>query len=65
MLVQLRYLLLPFAIGLELVLLACGWIMALPSPAKAARLVQWAENHLPSLNWYLGRSEIRPQERGK
>lgn len=53
---QLRIVLLPFAVALELVLLASGCALALMSPAKAIRLSHWAESRLPSLGWYVGRS---------
>lgn len=49
--------LLPCAIVVELVLLATGWILALANPAAAARLARWAEERLPSRDWYLGRPQ--------
>lgn len=50
--------LLPVAIVVELALLACGWILALISPARAGKLVKWADQHVPGLDWYLGREVV-------
>ncbi len=60
---QLRIVLLPFAVALELVLLASGWTLALVSPVRAMRLSHWAQSRLPSLGWYVGRSPDHAQER--
>lgn len=58
MIAVLRFPLLPFAIVLELALLALGWILTFARPVTAARLAEWVEQRFPSLDWYLGRTRV-------
>ena len=53
-----RLLLLPLAIVLEIALLALGWVLAFSWPVMGKRLVQWSQLHLPSMDWYLGRTQV-------
>ncbi len=50
--------LLPLAIVVELALLALGWVLAFSWPVMGKRLMQWGQQHLPSMDWYLGRTQV-------
>lgn len=49
-----RLLLLPLGAAAELLTLSSCWIVAVFSHRSAERMMRWANDNLPSLDWYMG-----------